>query len=413
MADDSSRQITAGRKPGRAARRLLFLLVGIFAVILLVGQEPGETTTPMMQAAPITDLSGTWTIEGGTFVTKLPADLPRGSLLQLSSIEGAYTVSVDGEEIYRVEPDNAATAFQWIPIPEDSAGGTLQIQGEAAEETLEALNASSLLGTQAALQRRLMASNFYALLFFLFCVFVAAFLLYASIQQRRRQVDPSLSTGSLGLFLLSAGIWALTDSQILQLVTARVNLGAMVSVICFFLMPVFFLQFLVTVLPNVRVIRCLELLFLGNMALGLFLHLVGVVSVYGYMLSNHLFLLVMMLLVLRHLSKDREPSHRKIRTGCFAYFVCEIVGLSAYYLAPTSRWYARILSLGVLVLSLFCLAAWFNRYKEDLNRIAQNELFKNCAKDSRGFNHGRNWRSAVSPARGKKILKNFAFSPKI
>ncbi len=118
------------------------------------------------------------------------------------------------------------------------------------------------------------------------------------------------------------------------------------------------------------------------------------------MLSNHLLLLVMMLLVLRHLSKDREPSHRKIRTGCFAYFVCEIVGLSAYYLAPTSRWYARILSLGVLVLSLFCLAAWFNRYKEDLNRIAQNELFKNCAKDSRGFNHGRNWRSAVSPARG-------------
>ncbi len=264
MADDSSRQITAGRKPGRAARRLLFLLVGIFAVILLVGQEPGETTTPMMQAAPITDLSGTWTIEGGTFVTKLPADLPRGSLLQLSSIEGAYTVSVDGEEIYRVEPDNAATAFQWIPLPEDSAGGTLQIQGEAAEEMLEALNASSLLGTQAALQRRLMASNFYALLFFLFCVFVAAFLLYASIQQRRRQVDPSLSTGSLGLFLLSAGIWALTDSQILQLVTARVNLGAMVSVICFFLMPVFFLQFLVTVLPNVRVIRCLSYCFLAT-----------------------------------------------------------------------------------------------------------------------------------------------------
>lgn len=32
--------------------------------------------------------------------------------------------------------------------------------------------------------------------------------------------------------------------------------------------------------------------------------------------------------------------------------------------------------------------------------ISYAEDFKNCAKDSRGFNHGRNWRSAVSPARG-------------
>ena len=202
---------------------------------------------------------------------------------------------------------------------------------------LTTLNAASVIGSQAALQRRLFFSNLYALIFFLCFSCAAAFILYAAFRQKRRSGETQpMSQIRLALFLLCAGVWALTDSQMLQLVTANVNRVAMVSVLAFFLMPVFFLQFLETLLLKTGRLQNLEMLFLLNAAVGLVLHTMGLVSVYQYMITNHVLLIVMMI-VIWIFSKDEAVSHRGIRIGCITYFVCEITALTIYYLHPNSR----------------------------------------------------------------------------
>ncbi|MSS19261.1 GGDEF domain-containing protein [Eubacteriaceae bacterium RF-744-FAT-4] len=378
--DEHKKDTAAEQRREKIGRCVLLLIIGVLAVCLLAGQKP-DSTNVMIQTSPILKLDGAWTRQGKGCTVRLPKDLPEGSVLELGYMRGQFAVKLRGKTIFRSAGDDAATALRWIPLPKGSAGGRLTVQeSDQDSDVLSTLNAASVIGSQAALQRRLFFSNLYALIFFLCFSCASAFILYAAFRQKRRRGERQpTSQVQLALFLLCAGVWALTDSQILQLVTADVNRGAMVSVLAFFLMPVFFLQFLETLLPKLGRLRNLRMLFLLNAAVGLVLHTTGLVSVYPYMITNHVLLIVMMMIVIRIFSKDKAAGHHGIRIGCIVYFVCEIAALVAYYLHPNSRGYAWLICLGVFLLSIGCLNAWFNQYLEDLNRLTESELYRKLA----------------------------------
>lgn len=369
-----------GRTKANRTRILLWILVALLAVILLV--RNGSANADVLKADyPAQNLAGTWREDGDTCTTTLPESYPSRSVLEVSSIQGDFEVRVGDEVIYRTQDTGAATAILWIPLPDDGAGKELTVTGEGGSlSLLNALNGRSSLGTRASLQERLFCSNFYALLFFIFSVIASVFVFYISIRQRHLDDDsPVHAMGVLAAFILCSGIWAITDAQLLQFVTGHTGACAMVSVIAFFLMPVFFLQFLEVLLPKARILFLMERCALALTALALFLQFTGILSVYYFVRVLYLFLVVMFIVTVDVFSKNRTKDNQGILVECVTYFFCEITALVVYYLNPTSRLYSAILCLGVVLLVISCLVVWFDWYLRDLGRVAKDDAYRAMA----------------------------------
>ena len=110
-------------------------------------------------------------------------------MLEFISPRDSVEVSIDGQTIDAASESGAVTAVLWVPLPDGSAGKTLMVTGQGnAAARLARLNAASSVGSGAALQRRLFADNFYALIFFLFALITAGFLAYVSFRSWHRKL---------------------------------------------------------------------------------------------------------------------------------------------------------------------------------------------------------------------------------
>lgn len=141
--------------------------------VLLVAWQPLDDVDMLDANGPIVNLAGAWQSDGARCTVMLPEDLPNGSVLEFVSPRDSVEV----------------TAVLWVPLPDGSAGKTLMVTGQGnAAARLARLNAASSVGSGAALQRRLFADNFYALVFFLFALITAGFLAYVSFRSWHRKL---------------------------------------------------------------------------------------------------------------------------------------------------------------------------------------------------------------------------------
>lgn len=150
--------------------------------VLLVAWQPLDDVDMLDANGPIVNLAGAWQSDGARCTVMLPEDLPNGSVLEFVSPRDSVEVSIDGQTIDAASESGAVTAVLWVPLPDGSAGKTLMVTGQG--------NAAARLavGSGAALQRRLFADNFYALVFFLFALITAGFLAYVSFRSWHRKL---------------------------------------------------------------------------------------------------------------------------------------------------------------------------------------------------------------------------------
>lgn len=373
------------QKKGKGPRHIPWngLLWGLVVVlsVLLVAWQPLDDVDMLDANGPIVNLAGDWRSDGARCTVMLPEDLPNGSVLEFVSPRDSVEVSVDGQTIYAASESGAVTAVLWVPLPDGSAGKMLMITGQGnAAARLARLNAASSVGSGAALQRRLFADNFYALVFSLFALITAGFLAYVSFRSWHRKLrETTYSVGALSLFILCSGIWVLTDSPLLQFVSNDGSSVAMISVATFLFMPILFLRFLKSMLPGKCLFNILGCFFLSAMAVGLILHLTGLLSIYDSIGVYHLMILAMFLLVTIAFARQNHPQHRLIQIGCLLYFLLEVLGLWLYHLIPTSRLYAAVICFGIFALGTSCMITWFDEYLGNVGRLAQNELLQKLA----------------------------------
>ena len=247
-----------GKGPGHIPwNGLLWGLVVVLSV-LLVAWQPLDEVDMLDANGSIVNMAGDWQSDGARCTVMLPEDLPNGSVLEFVSPRDSVEVSVDGQTIYAASESDAVTAVLWVPLPDGSAGKMLMITGQG--------NAASSVDSGAALQRRLFADNFYALVFFLFALITAGFLAYVSFRSWHRKLrETTYSVGALSLFILCSGIWVLTDSPLLQFVSNDGSSVAMISVATFLFMPILFLWFLKSMLPGKCLFNILGCVFsVGN-----------------------------------------------------------------------------------------------------------------------------------------------------
>lgn len=130
-------------------------------------------------------------------------------------------------------------------LPEGAAGKTLVLRCAEPSALSAMLSSESVLATQTKLSSYYFRRSLYALVFFLLCVLCAVELGVLMVTMRSI-FTPEVCHQTrvmIGL-MLDVGIWALTDSELLALVTDRANLVVFVSLVTFSLTAPFVLEFI-------------------------------------------------------------------------------------------------------------------------------------------------------------------------
>ena len=262
--------------------------------------------------------------------------------------------------------------------------GAIPQTGVSAEMLRTVLRSETFTASQESVVLQALHNGMYALLFFEFCVLLAAALLavYASIRNSlkervRRQIR------ALAAVVLDAGIWVLTDSDLLALKTDRIVLVSFVSLVSFGLLvplTVEFIRFALREAPPVlRNVQAAELLLLGVDIVGWYF---GGLAMFWMLVPMHMVLLCSIVLCIKATWKEYRRYPGKELMDILAAFVCltvcSLAALVLFYL-QMGRSYAKMYCIGLLLFLILQGWAVARRVQQDLNDQYQLETYKKLA----------------------------------
>ena len=187
----------------------------------------------------------------------IPADAGEGLMLSIQTVKKSFALALcgpDGVEnwFYEYQPEKGPVELRlFIALPDGAAGKTLRLEAEAPTTLSGMLRNEAALGTQARMTLHYLQSNLYALLFFLFCAFCAAELGLLLLSMRRI-FRPEVRYQICIMFglVLDAGIWVLTDSELLTLFTDKASFVTFLSLLGFGLIVPLTLEFIRCTVKN-------------------------------------------------------------------------------------------------------------------------------------------------------------------
>ena len=196
----------------------------------------------------------------------IPADAGEGLMLSIRTVKKSFSLALcgpDGVEnwFYEYQPEKGPVELRlFIALPDGAAGKTLRLEAEAPTTLSGMLRNEAALGTQARMTLHYLQSNLYALLFFLFCAFCAAELGLLLLSMRRI-FRPEVRYQICIMFglVLDAGVWILTDSDLLTLFTDKASFVTFLSLLSFGLIVPLTLEFIrCTLKEECRTLRLLQ-----------------------------------------------------------------------------------------------------------------------------------------------------------
>lgn len=241
--------------------------------------------------------------------------------------------------------------------------------------------------TAAANESLVMAQlkeGLYALLFFEFCVlFAAAVLSVWAAMRKTLQKRMLRQMHALAVLVLDAGVWVLTDSNLLALVTDKVVLVSFLSLVSFGLLAPLTIQFIQFALrerqPALRWMQGIALILLSVNVLG---WCFGGVPMFGLLIPMHIVMLVSMVLGVRatwhEYRQDADKELRDILAAFVSLVLCSVAALALFYL-QIGRSYAKAYCVGLLLFLVLLGWAMARRTQRDLNDRYQLETYKKLA----------------------------------
>lgn len=226
--------------------------------------------------------------------------------------------------------------------------------------------------------------NLYSLLFFEFCVLFSAALLAVVVSMRKTLQKRMLcQMRALAVLVLDAGIWILTDSNLLALVTDKVLLVSFLSLVSFGLLAPLTIQFIQFPLrekqPALRRMERIALVLLGVNILG---WCSGAFAMFGLLIPMHLVMLASMVLIIRAVRneyrRDANKELRDILSASICFVACSVAAFVLFYL-QIGRSYAKSYCVGLLLFLILLGWAMARRTQRDLNDRYQLETYKKLA----------------------------------
>ena len=321
----------------------------------------------------------------------IPADAGEGLMLSIRTVKKSFALALcgpDGVEnwFYEYQQEKGPVELRlFIALPDGAAGKTLRFEAEAPTTLSWMLRNEAVLGTQARITLHYLQSNLYALLFFLFCAFCAAELGLLLLSMRRI-FRPEVRYQICIMFglVLDAGVWILTDSELLTLFTDKASFVAFLSLLSFSLIVPLTLEFIRCTLKEecrgLRLLQQVQMLLLTADILG---WLLRGWAMFWLLPLMHLTILASIPLTLRDLfaayKKTRSEDVRDILVGFGALAVCAAAALVFFYGDHAGWQYAVFYCVGLLCFLLQLGRTVIHRVRQAINEQAQLENYKKLA----------------------------------
>lgn len=374
----------------------LRILVWLVAVLVLLGvadscrvqEDPHRT---LVQGS-LQELNDSWTLETDQqAVYDIPESMGESLMLSIRSTKQKFSLGLraaDGQEtvFYTYDPGSGPAEMRlFAALPEGAAGKTLVLRCAEPSALSAMLGSESVLATQTKLSSYYFRRSLYALVFFLLCVLCAVELGVLMVTMRSI-FTPEVCHQTrvmIGL-MLDAGIWILTDSELLTLFTDKASFVTFLSLLGFGLIVPLTLEFIRCTLKeecrNLRLLQQVQMLLLTANILG---WLLRGWAMFWLLPLMHLTILASIPLTLRDLfaayKKTRSEDVRDILVGFGALAVCAAAALVFFYGDHAGRQYAVFYCVGLLCFLLQLGRIVLHRIRQASDEQAQLENYKNLA----------------------------------
>lgn len=326
--------------------------------------------------------------EYGEYECQIPKELGTEVVLSMRGIYPYASVLLDGREIYTYTDEfmEAGLGWRWIDIPENMEGHILTLRYE--KNGYDPIAKDNVrLGDKNTVFLEILKMNRFALLFSTLTILGGLLIcLGAAILRRRLVTDAWKAVNYLGIFILLAGVWVITDASVLQFVTGHISVVVLISFLSFMLMPYFLLRFIrKMMIYRTKGIMILAYLHLVNAAICTLLYLFEWVPLQKSLPGTHLLIIVSAFAVvksaLKEIKKYKNREMKIILVGLTVLVGSLAVALGMFYIDVTSSCYAFSYSFGILLFELSLMGAATERLRYYMDASANAEKYRAIANE--------------------------------
>ena len=368
----------------------LRILIWLVAVLVLLGvadscrvqEDPHRT---LVQGS-LQEMNDSWTLETDQqAVYDIPESMGESLMLSIRSTKQKFSLGLraaDGQEtaFYTYDPGSGPAEMRlFAALPEGAAGKTLVLRCAEPSALRAMLSRGPVLATQTKLSGYYFRRSLYALMFFLLCVLCAVELgvLMVTMHSIFTPEVRHQTRVLIGL-MLDAGIWILTDSELLTLVTDRANLVVFVSLVTFSLTAPFTLEFVRCTIRNdgwlIRLPQMAMLVLLAADAAG---WLLAGQPMLWLLMPIHITVIASILAAFHTLVVSYKKNHSgEVRNILLAFGVLAagaLLALATFYSGYRGRTYAVCYCAGLLGFLVMLGRIVLHRIRQAINEQAQLE----------------------------------------
>lgn len=376
--------------------RIKYLIIAILCMLFLAAVGKGAAVAAVGRICPseeIVKLNDKWVMSGedaaGSVVCtyRIPEDLSSSLALCLKSYWCSFSVCMDGETVYSYDDiyKEKGVNSHWIELPGNAAGRELTFlftgNGKLVRQTV---SEDVYLGEQGAVFSRFLAENLYALFFGGAALLISCVILFCNLCLRFKSRAGVYAGGwHLMCFILLAGVWTVTDSNLMQIVVGKTGLVSLISFLSFMMMPVSLICFIQeTMVRRRKVLDGLCLACLGNLAICILLYLFRVLPLFRMLIGIHLLIVLTLVFILKYGLEEIARYHnleiRMIMIGFAILSVFCCLALALFYYDPSSA-YSYLFSAGIVCFTACLMAAAFEKSIGYIERNASMEAYRKMA----------------------------------
>ena len=179
------------------------------------------------------------------------------------------------------------------------------------------------------------------------------------------------------------GIWVVTDSQILLLVTQHTGIIELISFLSIFILPVPLLGFVKEIMPNkTRMLSVMRKLFVLTLIIYVINYINGWFPTILILICEHLLMTAAVLLVIWNGIKENKRRKnlklQRVINGCIAYCICSILALILFYYGNMKS-YSYIYSIGIVIFAVCLINAACIVIYEKVQENADIEIYERMA----------------------------------
>lgn len=297
-----------------------------------------------------------------------------------------FQLLLDGEQFYDFQDFygvKGGSRFS-VKIPGGCAGKKFTLRTSVSEwSSGRAPVIYAYLGAEGEVFARLLWENFYALLFGIGSFLMVTILLILSyFLKKQNLINTREILNELSCFIFLAGVWIVTDSGLLLCVTNQVSLVNTISFVSFFIMLVYLLRFVGSVLNKKQVLNRLCWGFWFFAAVYLFCFIFSVFPGYLLLIPEHLLCFLSMGIMLnmgrKQIILQKNEEVYRLFGGFCVLIVFAVVAFVVFYINPTYD-YSIVYCIGIFLFYLVLLNITFRILGVQIREMTSLRVYKRMA----------------------------------